>query len=299
VSTATRPPNLPAKAQQGESFLPMLERSRPQIGQLVPAGNVDRVIRVARTAFLLKPEIQRCTPQSILGAVMRACELNLEPGGALQHAYLVPYGSECQFQLGYRGMLVLARRSGQFKAIDARVVHEGDRFEVYYDPEPTLKHAPDLSGEVRKATHAYAYARLRSGSLVVCVMSRGQIEALRQRYANPKSKMWLEAWDEAACKTVLRRLLKRQDCSVETRDQSWAEPDAATVAKDYWGEPADDEPDFAEGVSRPLYSEADDPDVIEPVPATATHRPAPQAAQKAVPSGDLDADDAGWDQGRE
>jgi recombination protein RecT len=299
VSTATRPPNLPAKAQQGESFLPMLERSRPQIGQLVPAGNVDRVIRVARTAFLLKPEIQRCTPQSILGAVMRACELNLEPGGALQHAYLVPYGSECQFQLGYRGMLVLARRSGQFKAIDARVVHEGDRFEVYYDPEPNLRHEPSDTLEIRKVTHAYAYARLRSGSLVVTVMNRGQIEFIRQKYANPKSKAWIDAFDEQACKTVLRRLLKRQDCSIETRDQSWAEPDDATAAKDYWGEPEAGEPDFAEGVSRPLYSEADDPDAIEPVPATAMHQRAPQSPQKVVPSGDLDSDDAGWDQGRE
>lgn len=299
MSTATKPPNLPAKQQQGESFLPMLEKSRSQIALLVPKDNVDRVIRVARTAFLTNQDIQGCSARSILEAVMRACELNLEPGGALGHAYLVPFKGRCQFILGYRGMLALARRTGQFKAIDARVVHEGDRFEVYYDPEPTLKHVPDLSGEIRPMTHAYAYARLKSGSLIVAVLSRAQVDAIRQQYASDKSKGWREAYEEMSCKTVLRRLLKRQDCSIEPRDQSWHEPDDATSAKDYWGEPADDGPDFAEGVPRPLYSEADEPDAIEPVPATATHQLAPRAAQKAVPSGDLGSDDAGWDQGRE
>jgi recombination protein RecT len=294
VSTATKPPNLPAKAQQGESFLALLERSRPQIGHLVPKDNVERVVRVARTAYLTNPAIQRCTPLSILSAVLRACELNLEPGGALQHAYLVPYGADCQFQLGYRGMLELARRSGQFRSIDARVVRQEDRFELSFDPEPTLKHVPVLHGEAGEITHAYAYARLIDGSLVVSVMTRAEVESIRKK-GSANSPAWRDHWSEMAAKTVLKRMLKRQPCSVTIREALESDTEGLSPAAAGW----DDEPDFAEGVPRPLYSEADDPDAIEPVPATATHRRAPQAAQKAVPSGDLDADDASWDQGRE
>ena len=61
---------------------------------------------------------------------MKACELNLVLGGAQKHAWLIPYGQECTFQIGYQGILELARRSREFKSIEAVIVHEGDAFRM-------------------------------------------------------------------------------------------------------------------------------------------------------------------------
>jgi recombination protein RecT len=57
---------------------------------LPEAKDVDRVVRIARTAWQLSLELRKCTPESIVGAVLKACELRVEPGGALGHAYLIP-----------------------------------------------------------------------------------------------------------------------------------------------------------------------------------------------------------------
>ena len=59
-----------------------------------------------------------------------ADELGLEPGGALGEGYLVPYGSTCQFIPGYRGLIALARRSGQIVSLEAHVVHQHDTFKI-------------------------------------------------------------------------------------------------------------------------------------------------------------------------
>jgi recombination protein RecT len=297
VSSVTTADRLPAKPTPKGDFLALLEKSRSQVARLIPSGDeraVDRFLRVVRTAYKTDPKVRECPVESILVAVLKACELGLEPGGAQKHAYLIPYKGRCTLQISYFGMLELARRSGQFKAIEARVVRRGDRFDVEYDPEPQIRHRPTFSPESvpEPITFAYAYARLTSGALVAEVMTVAEIERVRELSASPGSDAWDKHFGEMAKKTVIKRLLKRQPYSVALAEAFEAEDTPQVRA--YLPEP-----DFAEGVSRPLYSEADDPDVIEPVPATATHQRAPQAAQKAIPSGDLDADDAGWDQGRE
>jgi recombination protein RecT len=205
--------NLPARPG-APGFPELLERSRTQIRLLLPEHlDLDRVIRVALTAYRLSPEIRQCTPESILGAVMKACELGLEPGGALKQAWLVPFGRECTFQLSYFGMLDLARRSGQFRVIEARLVRERDDFAVLYTPEPELRHVPHLGPEPGVESHAYAYGRLFNGALVLEVMTRAEIEHVRQ--SSTCGPVWKKHWGEMAKKTVIKRLLKRQPCSVE------------------------------------------------------------------------------------
>jgi recombination protein RecT len=300
VSSVTTADRLPAKPTPKKEFLALLEQSRPQVARLIPSGDeraVDRFLRVVRTAYKTDPKVRDCSAESILVAVLKACELGLEPGGAQKHAYLIPYKGRCTLQISYFGMLELARRSGQFKAIEARVVRRGDRFDVEYDPEPQIRHRPTFSPEAapEPITFAYAYARLTSGALVAEVMTVAEVEYVRSQSQSPDSPAWENNYGEMAKKTVLKRLLKRQPYSAIVVRPMRAETNEAISRA--WD--SADEPDFAEGVSRPLYSEADDPEGIEPVPATAMHQRAPQAPQKAVPSGDLDADDAGWDQGRE
>jgi recombination protein RecT len=282
TKNAPAPRPAAAPAEKPTDFLALLERSRGEIAKLMPTERAaDRVMRIARTAFQMNADIRRCTPGSILAAVMKACELNLEPGGALRHAWLVPYGPECTFQVSNFGMLELARRSGAFRAIEARVVRPGDVFQVAYDPEPVFRHVPDLDAAAvaddGQILHAYAYARLANGALVLEVMSRAEIERVRQ--AAKCGPVWQKHWGEMAKKTVIKRLLKRQPCSVELAEaiehdnQEYDLGDvtprpgalpargAAGLAGRLGAPPAPEpEPEFAagEGVSRPVYSEDDD-----------------------------------------
>lgn len=88
----------------------------------------ERFTRMVLTALSSTPKLQTCTPQSFLGAMMQAAQLGVEPNTPLGQAYLIPYGNVCQFQLGYKGLMDLAYRSGEVSSIQAHEVHENDTF---------------------------------------------------------------------------------------------------------------------------------------------------------------------------
>lgn len=105
------------------------DQFKKQLALAVPKHlSADRMARIAATEVRKTPALLNTTPASFLGAVMQSAQLGLEPGSALGQAYLVPYGNQCQLILGYRGMIDLARRSGQVLSLNAYAVREGDEF---------------------------------------------------------------------------------------------------------------------------------------------------------------------------
>jgi recombination protein RecT len=270
-----------AGAAPRRNFLVLLEQSRSEIAKTLPAHvDADRVIRVARTAYQLDPKIRGCTPESILGAVLKACELGLEPGGALGHAYLIPYRDECVFQPSYKGLLELARRSGLYRSIEARAVFKGDAFRLAYTPRAEMSHVPSLDDDPGPLTHAYAYAYLAGQEEPVFeIVTRAQVEAARSCSRAPGSLMWTKFYEEGAKKVALRRLLKRQPLSVELAqaceaDDAGYDLDRGTGAATATVRPArgaaaladrlalaapDDEPAFEPDTPSRIYTEADDP----------------------------------------
>ena len=134
--------------------------------------NADRFTRVALTELRKVPKLMEADPASFMGAVMQCAQLGIEPGGALGHAYLLPFENrrsgktEVQFILGYKGMIDLARRSGQIVSIEARAVYERDTFSVRFGLDPDLQHEPaweeDDRGELRAV---YAVAKLQGGGV--------------------------------------------------------------------------------------------------------------------------------------
>lgn len=206
-------------ATQQKDFPTLLEASKGEIQKMLPEGmNVDRVCRVALTAFRMDPKIQKCTPMSILGSVMKACEFGLEPGGAFKHAYLVPYEdhkkgvSICTLQVSYLGFLELARRGEDFKAGDARLVYDCDAFDLHYDPRPVFWHKPAFE-DGSPVRLVYAYAILSSGEMAFEVMTTNQIEEVRR--VSKCGNVWEKHWGEMARKTPLKRLLKKQKLSAQ------------------------------------------------------------------------------------
>lgn len=92
----------------------------------------ERFSRMVLTAITKTPKLGECTPQSFIGSMLTAAQLGLEPNTPLGQAYLIPYGNKCEFQLGYKGLLELAHRSGELKTLEAHVVYENDEFNIEY-----------------------------------------------------------------------------------------------------------------------------------------------------------------------
>lgn len=192
------------------------DQFKKQLALAVPKHlNADRMARIAATEVRKNKALLNTEPTSFLGSVMQAAQLGLEPGSALGQAYLVPYGNQCQLIIGYKGMIDLARRSGQVLSLNAYAVREGDDFNFQLGLKPDIHHVPSLEADrIKKPiTYVYAVATLKGGGYQFEVMSRAEVEAAR---AKAKSKnIWNTYFEEMAKKTVIRRLFKYLPVSIE------------------------------------------------------------------------------------
>ena len=206
-----------AKAIQNKPvIMQYLETYKDQIAAALPTHMTpDRMARIVTTEIRKVPALLQCDPRSLFGAVIQASQLGLEPGGALGHAYLIPFKKDVTLIIGYRGMIDLARRSGQIVSIEARAVYEGDEFSFSFGLTPDLHHVPCQFSERGELTHVYAVARLKDGGLQWDVMARGEIEAVRAQSKAGRSGPWVTHFDEMAKKTVIRRLFKYLPVSIE------------------------------------------------------------------------------------
>lgn len=173
----------------------------------------ERFTRIVMSALSTNPKLADTTPQSFLGAMMTAAQLGVEPNTPLGQAYLIPYKNkgvlECQFQLGYKGMMDLAYRSGQISTIQSQVVYANDEFEFSFGLEPTLRHVPAKSDR-GEATHVYAVWRTKDGSgYGFEVMSMEDIRSHAQKFSKSFGfGPWQTNFEEMAKKTVLKKALK-------------------------------------------------------------------------------------------
>lgn len=182
----------------------------------------DRMMRIALTEVRKVPALGQCNIESFMGAIMQCAQLGLEPGSALGHAYLLPFGngkakdgkSNCQLIIGYRGMIDLARRSGQIISLTARTVHENDTFKYEFGLEETMQHIP-ADGDRGKMTHVYAMAKLKGGGVQFDVMSRADVDKVRSTSKAGTNGPWVTHFEEMAKKTVIRRLFKYLPVSIE------------------------------------------------------------------------------------
>lgn len=199
-----------------KDFRSGLEQMKSQLALALPKHiTPDRLMRVVLTTVQKTPQILDCTQVSVWGAILQAAQLGLEPDGILGEAYLIPYKDTCQLIPGYKGLIKLARQSGQISTVYAKVVREKDSFRYAYGIKDVLKHVPVLTDEPGPVTHAYAVARLKDGAVQFEVMSVKEIEAIRARSKASKSGPWVTDFEEMAKKTVLRRLCKMLPASVE------------------------------------------------------------------------------------
>ena len=214
---------IPAKVTaktEAKSIKDLIGIMRPEIEKALPSVLTgERFARMAMTALSQTPELQQCSPKSFLGAMMQAAQLGLEPNTPLGQAYLIPYRNkgqlEAQFQIGYRGMITLAYRSGI--TITAHEVHENDKFSYSYGLDESLVHEPALSDR-GAVTAYYATYHTKDGAKGFIVMSKEDVTAHKNKYskaAGSSFSPWSTNFDSMAKKTAIKQLLKYAPLNTE------------------------------------------------------------------------------------
>lgn len=216
-------------------FQSLLDQMKPRMAAVLPRHlTAERMVKMALVAAHRQPKLLQCTQVSVAQSLMLAAQLGLDCGGALGSAYLVPYENrragtvECQLIIGYRGMIDLARRSGQIESITARPVFKGDEFTIEFGSEDRLVHRPNLDAEpdASRLTGVYVVAKFKGGGQHIEYMSRAEIERVRRGSRAGNSGPWVEHFIEMAKKTAVRRAFKWLPMSTELADR------LSTVAAD-------------------------------------------------------------------
>lgn len=232
-------------AKPGKSIKQLLIAQEGQIAKALPSVMTpERFTRIAMTALSTNPKLQACTGESFLGALMQAAQLGLEPNTPLGQAYLIPYGNQCQFQLGYKGLIELAHRSGEFKSIYAQTVYENDEFSFELGLDANLIHKPVLGSSRGKPIAYYAVYKLVNGGYGFEVMSYDDVmDHAKQFSKSVNNGPWKTNFDEMAKKTVLKKVLKYAPIKTEfARGIAQDETVKSAISEDMASQP--DEMDY-------------------------------------------------------
>ena len=198
------------------TFPAMLKAFLPEIQKALPKHiNGDRMARIALTAFRRTPKLAQCDPRSVFAAVIQASQLGLEPD-TMGRAYLIPYGNECTFVPGWKGLVDLVNRAGT-ASVWTGAVFEGDSFDYSLGDTPFLKHKPGDEDDPSKLTHVYAVGRVRGADFPVLeVWSIKKIIKHRDRYNKVGRKHYsFENLELYARKIPLLQVIKYMPCSAE------------------------------------------------------------------------------------
>lgn len=209
----------PQKLSPIDNIRTLLQKSKSQIAMALPKHlSADRIIRVAMTSIQRTPKLLECDPKSLIGAIIQSSQLGLEPDGVLGHAYLIPYGNQVQFIPGYKGLIDLARRSGQVVSIGSHVVYSNEKFTLKFGFSETLEHEPLPPSQRGERKGVYAVARLKDGSVHSEWLWSEEVEAVKTQSLKKMKRPsgpWIDNEDEMWRKTSIRRLAKYLPLSVE------------------------------------------------------------------------------------
>lgn len=234
----------------------LINKMAPAIGKALPAVlTPERFTRIVLTAISTNPKLAECTQESLLGAVMTGAQLGVELNTPLGQSYLIPRWNgqkrcnECTFQLGYKGMIDLAYRSGKISTISAQVVYSNDKFEFELGLEPKLVHKPCMSGPRGNAVAYYASYRTSDGGYGFEVMSRDEVDEHRKKYspsANSSYSPWSTNFDEMAKKTVVKKMLKYAPISTDYQRAVAGDEQVREVSSTFDGDILDEPVIYAE-----------------------------------------------------
>lgn len=186
---------------------------------LPPGTSPERFVRtaliaLAKNPYLMSPDIDR---NSLFVALQEACRLGLEIGDRGMH--LVPFKGKVQAIPDWKGLCTLAKRAKNGPRLVARVVRDGDRFDIHEGTDPKIDHQPRYDGQDRQPLGVYAVATFPDKSYDFEYMEWWEVSEIRERALATKKNKDQTPWTtdpiEMGKKTVLKRLCKRLDISPE------------------------------------------------------------------------------------
>lgn len=196
----------------------------------------ERFIAAISSAVSANMALQSCDAGTILSAGLLGEALNLSPSPQLGQYYLVPYGGKAQFQLGYKGYIQLAIRSGQYKRLNVLEIKEGEL--ISYNPlteeiDVNLIEDENLREQTPTAGY-YAMFEYTNGFKKSLYWSRAKMEAHAIKFSksyNSSTSIWKSDFDSMAKKTLLRQLISKWGImSIEM--QNAVENDMAVIHED-------------------------------------------------------------------
>lgn len=205
-----------------QSFTSDFERSLPK------HISMDSMLSAAINSCRKNPKLLGCTQASMISSLMMCASTGLIPDDFRQECHLIPYWNgqkrimEVQWQAGYRGLIKLARQSGEIAFIDSYPVYENDTFYWELGTNAHIKHIPCRPEERGDVIYVYAVATYRDQTIPKQfeVMTWGEIDAVKQRALSklkkePTHTPWITDPTEMARKTPIRRFCKRLPMSPE------------------------------------------------------------------------------------
>lgn len=246
VATTMSGPEMAAVAKQtaaqvgSATVKKFFEANKGTLLALLPKHfDAERMLKLALGALRTTPKLANASNASLLGAVVTCAQLGLEPNTPLGHAYLLPFDkrekrdgqwvtveTQVTIIIGYKGMLDLARRSGQIVSIAAHEVCENDDFRFAYGLDEELVHRPAMADR-GAVIGFYAVAKLVGGGHCFEFMSTDEVNHIRDKSAEKNRAKkgpdgrpivtgpWADNYVEMGRKTALRRLFKYLPISIE------------------------------------------------------------------------------------
>jgi recombination protein RecT len=250
----------------------------------------DRFVAAITSAVAINPLLQECEPATILSGALLGESLGLSPSPQLGQYYLVPFNNskknckEAQFQLGYKGYVQLALRSGYYKKLNVFAVKAGEL--KNWNPiteELDIQIIED--DEVREKTATIGYVasfEYTNGFTKTLYWSRQKMESHALRYskgyaAKKGYTFWEKDFDAMAFKTMLRQLISKWGIMSIDLQSAFEQDTVVEETADYLG--VDDTPQLAPVTDMPQ----EEPETVEPEPDEA-----PKARKKAQPVPSLD-----------
>jgi len=186
----------------------------------------NRMMTTALMAIRENPDLLDCSIDSLFAAVRQAAFYGWEIGGPVSQAYMVPFRNskkgtrEVTLIPGYRGLIDLARRSGEVLQIDCESVHQCDRFKVLKGDNAGIYHEPsdDPKRKESPITHVYVIVHMRGGAKQRSVWSAAEIDYHKEQYSQgwkkaessgKKDSPWHTHWETMSFKTIMVALVKR------------------------------------------------------------------------------------------
>lgn len=230
-----------------------LSERRNELLNAIPKGTVE-IDRFMQSAFLAitnpkNPDLVKCDKGSIGRALREAASYGLELNGTLGQAYLIPYNESvkdangnwnkimtCHFQMGYKGLIALARRSNTIKTIAAECIYENDIFDCNLASGRSITHKMDIFKERGEVVGYYCLVELTNGGEQFAIMSKKDAEKFRDTYSksyimakDKTTQNWGKNFDAMALKTCVIKALKLCPISIEALEAVSREEQADTI----------------------------------------------------------------------